>query len=133
MAKRIIFLIRGKLGDSLVAYSVFKKYVDNHPDENISLLIRRNYAELLQNEKGFRIIPYRNRLQATSALLASRLFGKNYDVFAVLWGFGEIVPLLARVSNAKRKIYLDSRYSTVLTEYPSDDNNARHWSVYSIT
>ena len=50
-ARRILFVIRGKLGDSLVLYAMVRAYIQAHPQDQVSLLIRRDYALLLKHEK----------------------------------------------------------------------------------
>ncbi len=125
MKRKILFLIRGKLGDSLVAYSVFHTYVERHPEDDITLVIRTNYAELVRGERGFHLIPYKSRFQIMAWFLLQRLLGKRYDVFAVLWGFGDVLLTLSRICNAERKIYLDDRYAETFKEFPVDGRDLR--------
>lgn len=136
MPEKILFLIRGKLGDSLVCLGVLKEYAARHPDQEITALVRRNYAEIVAGESGFHIVPYKNRLQAILYLLARRLIRGRFDVFAVLVGYGDIVPKLARLSGARRRIYLDGRFAGVLPEYPAALSMERQvdppWQVASI-
>jgi ADP-heptose:LPS heptosyltransferase len=118
MPEKILFLVRSKLGDSLVAVSVIQEYASRHPDQEITALVRSNYAEIVAGEGGIHVVPYKNRLQAFLYLLARRLLRGRFDVFAVLVGYGDIVPKLARLSGARRRIYLDGRFAGVLPEYP---------------
>lgn len=118
MANRFIFLIRGKLGDSLVAYSVFREFLVRHPDDDVILMVKRNYLPLLEGERGFSLVPYKNRTQAALFMLMQRLLGRRISAFTVLWGSGDNLKTLAKFSGAKRRIFLDDRYSDVFTEFP---------------
>ena len=84
MPEKILFLIRSKLGDSLVSFSVVQEYAARHPDQEITALVRSSYAEIVAGEGGIHIVPYKNRLQVFLYLLARRLLHGRFDVFAVL-------------------------------------------------
>jgi ADP-heptose:LPS heptosyltransferase len=115
--RRILFVIRGKLGDSLIAYAAVRKYVDEFPGDEVTLLMRRDYARLLKGERGFRLIPFRSRLEMLIKLIVLRA-QKPFDVLAVLWGFGPPMRTIAKWTRAKRKIYLDGRFSDAYPEWP---------------
>ncbi len=136
MPENILFLIRGKLGDSLVCFSVLKEYAARHPDQEVTAFVRRNYAEIFAGEGGIHVVPYKNRLQVYLHLIVHRLLRGRFDVFAVLVGYGDIVPKLARLSGARRKIYLDGRFADVLPEYPPALSMERQvdppWQVASL-
>ena len=54
MRRRVLFVIRGKLGDTLVAFATVRQYSDTFPDDDITLMTRAGYAELLARERGVR-------------------------------------------------------------------------------
>jgi ADP-heptose:LPS heptosyltransferase len=118
-AQRVLFVIRGKLGDSLVLYAMVRAYIESRPQDQVSLLIRRDYALLLMREPGLRIIPFNSRVEMMARLLWLRLAEPAFDVLAALWGFGNPVPRIAQLTRAKRKIYLDGRYPKWYPEWPA--------------
>jgi ADP-heptose:LPS heptosyltransferase len=118
-ARRILFVIRGKLGDSLVLYAMVRAYIQAHPQDQVSLLIRRDYALLLKHEPGLRIIPFNSRVEMMARLLWLRFAEPAFDVLAALWGFGKPVLRIAQLTQAKRKIYLDGRYPKWYPEWPA--------------
>jgi hypothetical protein len=116
VARRVLFFIRGKLGDSLVLYSAVRRYVDQFPGDDVTLAIRRDYAFLLRKEAGFRLLPFGSRLEMMVRLFLLR-FSRPFDVLAVLWGFGNPTRSLAKLVRAKRRIYFDSRFADVFPEW----------------
>lgn len=64
MEQRILFIIRGKLGDTLVAYSVAREFMLRHPQHEVTLIVRAHYVPLIQPAQGvpYAVIPYRNRM-----------------------------------------------------------------------
>ncbi len=52
--RRVLFLVRGKLGDTLTAYASVRAFADRHPDWDVALLTRTDYARLLEGEAGVR-------------------------------------------------------------------------------
>jgi hypothetical protein len=121
--RRILFVIRGKLGDSLIAWSAARKYVDEFPGDDVTLLMRRDYARLIQGERGFRLIAFGSRLEMLLRLVALRIFEKPFDVLAVLWGFGPPMRTIAKWTRAHRKIYLDGRFAGSYPEWPGISPN----------
>ena len=119
MHNRVLFMIRGKLGDSLVAYAVARAYIDRHPDQEIHLLLRRDYAPLIAHERGFQLLPFGSRIEMILRLLWLRIRGVGFDAFVVLLGFGKPVRMAARIAGAGRNIYLDGRFADVFSEFPA--------------
>jgi hypothetical protein len=117
-ARRILFVIRGKLGDSLVLYSAVRQYRAQFPGDDLTLAIRRDYAHLLRGETGLRLLPFGSRLEMLVRLVWLRLTAPPFDVLAVLWGFGAPIRLLGRMVRARRKIHIDGRFPEVLPEWP---------------
>jgi|GEM_PF-2177181 len=120
MKQRFLFLIRGKLGDTLVAYSVLREFLLRHPEHEVTLIARQNYLSLIAPPLGVRyeLIPYRGRLECWWAVLRRRVLAGRWNVFAVLWGTGKNLAQLARVSGARRRLYLDGRYRDQFPEFP---------------
>ena len=110
MSQRILFVIRGKLGDTLVNFMTVRRYADTYPDDVVWLLTRQNYAALLKNEAGIRMIGFDSRLGMYIRLFWLRFTQPAFDVLAVLWGFGKPIEVIGRLIKAKRKIYLDGRF-----------------------
>lgn len=117
MARKVLFVIRGKLGDSLVLYSAVRQYLAQYPDDDVTLAIRRDYADLLRGESGLRLLPFGSRLEMIARLLWLRLTAARFDILAVLWGFGPPIRLLGRLVRAKRKIHIDERFPDVFPEW----------------
>lgn len=117
MRRRILFLVRGKLGDSLIAYATVRQYVDSFPDDEVTLLIRSKYAPLLAGEKGVRIFGFSNRLSLLARLLRLAL-EPRFDALLAIWAFGNQVRWAGRLVRARRKVYLDRRFADVFPEYP---------------
>lgn len=117
MRRRVIFLIRGKLGDSLTAYATVRQYADSFPDDDSTLLIRSKYAGLLAREKGVRILGFSNRLSLLAQLLRLA-FEPGFDALLAIWAFGNQVRWVGRLVRARRKVYLDRRFADIYPEYP---------------
>lgn len=118
MKRRILFLIRGKLGDSLVLFSAVQRFLARNPDVDAVLALRRDYARLVAADSRAAILPFGSRLELLLRLLAMRLSGRRFDVFAVLWGFGGVTEWMARLSGAKRRIFFDGRRPACFPEWP---------------
>ena len=119
MPRRVLFVIRGKLGDSLVLYAAVRRYVEQFPEDHVTLAIRRDYARLLEAEPGFTLLPFGSRLEMALRLAWLRASGAPFDVLAVLWGFGPAMRILARLVNARRRIYLNERFADLYPEWPT--------------
>lgn len=118
MRRRVLFIIRGKLGDSLHAFAIVQEYLALHAQDEVTTLMRRDYAELVRAEPGFVLVRYRNALQALLWALLQRLFARPFDALIVLRGFGPRIRDLGRLIKARRKIYLDGRFASEFPEYP---------------
>lgn len=116
MPRRVLFVIRGKLGDTLVAFATARRYADVFPDDEVTLLTRSGYAALLRAEKGMRVLGFSSRIGMLLLLIRLR-FATAFDALLVLWGFGTPIMWIGRLVRARRKIYLDARYSRIFTEY----------------
>lgn len=104
MSRRILFAIRSKLGDTLISYACVRTFVDAHPDDQITLLTRSAYGDLLASETGLRVIGFDSRIGMFFKLLWLRLTTPAFDVLAVLWGSGAPVRRIGQWVAAKRKI-----------------------------
>jgi ADP-heptose:LPS heptosyltransferase len=116
MPRRVLFVIRGKLGDTLVAYATVRRYADAFPADEVTLLTRSGYAELLAGEAGVRVIGFSSRIGMLVQLLRLRL-EPRFDALLVLWGFGTPIEWIGRLVRAHRKVYLDGRYPRVFPEH----------------
>ena len=61
MQKRILFVVRSKLGDTLINYALIRQYVDLNPDDIVFFLVRKDYASIIKNEIGIKIIPFSSK------------------------------------------------------------------------
>jgi ADP-heptose:LPS heptosyltransferase len=116
MARRVLFVIRGKLGDSLVAFATVRSYADAFPSDDTWLLTRSNYAPLFAKEANIRVVGFSSRLEMFWLLVKLRAH-PMFDALLVLWGFGNPIKWIGRMIKARRKIYLDGRYRSIYTEY----------------
>jgi ADP-heptose:LPS heptosyltransferase len=122
--RRVLFVIRDRLGDSLHAFAIVQEYLALHPQDDVTVLMRRDYAELVRAEPGFALVRYRNAMQVMLWALGRRLFAKPFDALIVLRGFGPRIRDLGRLIRARRKIYLDGRFASVFPEYPQPLDDA---------
>ena len=116
MARRVLFVIRGKLGDTLVAFATVRVYADAFPDDDVTLITRSAYADLLGGEKGIRVLGFSSRI-GMLCVLARLWFERPFEGLLVLWGFGTPIAWIGRMVRARRKIYLDGRYAEIYPEY----------------
>ena len=116
MPRRVLFVIRGKLGDTIVAFATVRRYADAFPNDNVTLLTRSGYAALLADEKGIRVLGFSSRIGMFLLLLRLR-FEARFDALLVLWGFGPSIKWIGRLVSARRKIYLDARYPRIFPEH----------------
>jgi hypothetical protein len=103
LKRRVLFVLRGKLGDTI---------------DDLTLLVRANYAPLFAREAGLRVIGFSSRLAMFAKLAWMRWFEPPFDALLVLLGFGPPVRRLGRMVRARRKIYLDGRFREVYPEWP---------------
>jgi ADP-heptose:LPS heptosyltransferase len=118
LQRRVLFVLRGKLGDTIVAYATVRAYADANPGDQLTLLVRANYAPLFAREAGLRVIGFSSRLAMFAKLAWMRWFEPPFDALLVLLGFGPPVRWLGRMVRARRKIYLDGRFREVYPEWP---------------
>ena len=118
MARRVLFVLRGKLGDTLILFMAVRRYVEQFAQDDVTLLVRKDYADLLAGERGFRLMPFGSRLEMVARLAWLRVRRESFDVLAVLWGFGPPMRTIAKLVAARRKIYLDGRFSDLYPEWP---------------
>lgn len=127
MNQRLLFVIRGKLGDTLVAFSVLRELLLRHPEYEATVIVRRNYLPLLAPAAGlsYTLIPYCGRVQCWWEVFKRRCLRGAWDVCAVLWGTGENLAWLAQASGARRRLYLDERYKNTFPEFPARTPHVR--------
>lgn len=118
MSRRIMFVIRGKLGDSLLAFMVLRAYAMTFPDHEICLLTRRAYVSLFEEEMPGQVIGFNSRIEMILRLLWLRLQRRRFDVLAILWGFGSPIGWVGRWVMATQKIYLNGRMAKIFPAYP---------------
>jgi len=111
MPRRILFAIRSKLGDTLISYAAARAYVDAHPEDDVTLLTRSDYAQLLAGETGLRVIGFDSRIEMRAKLLWLRLSEPAFDVLAVLWGSGPPIAAIGRGVKAARKIAWNNKFA----------------------
>jgi ADP-heptose:LPS heptosyltransferase len=117
-SRRVLFVIRGKLGDTISAYATVRAYAEAHPRDEITLLVRANYAPLFVRESGLRLVGFSSRLAMFAKLLWLRWTEPPFDALLVLLGFGPPIRRLGSMVRAARKIYLDGRFADVYPEWP---------------
>lgn len=116
--RRVLFVIRGKLGDTISAYATVRAYAEAHPEDEITLLVRANYAPLFARESGLRLIGFSSRIAMFAKLAWLRWTEPPFDALLVLLGFGPPIRRLGGMVRAARKIYLDARFADVYPEWP---------------
>jgi ADP-heptose:LPS heptosyltransferase len=135
MPRRVLFVIRGKLGDTLVAYATVRRYADAFPADEVTLLTRAGYAELFAREAGVRVIGFSSRIGMLMQLVKLRI-EPRFDALLVLWGFGTPIEWIGRLVRSRRKVYLDARYPHVFPEHadlaPHRLQSEPMWRVASI-
>jgi ADP-heptose:LPS heptosyltransferase len=116
--RRVLFVLRGKLGDSIAAFATVRAYADAFPADAVTLLVRANYAPLFAREPGLRVIGFSSRLAMFSTLAWLRWTEPAFDALLVLLGAGPPIRRLGRMVRAQRKIFLDGRFPDVYPEWP---------------
>ena len=127
MSRRILFAIRSKLGDTLISYCCVRAFADAHPDDQVTLLTRSAYAQLLADEAGIRIVQFNSRIGMFIKLMWLRLAAPAFDVLAVLWGSGAPVRRIGQWAKARRKIAWSKKFAPTIFEegtLPAD-----HWLI----
>ena len=118
MSRRILFALRGKLGDTLACFASVQAWRDAHPEDRLTLLTRRDYANLLRGEPGVEVVGFNSRLGMILRLLGWRLLRPPFAALAVLWGFGKPIRWIGKLARAPRKAYLDGRFAPLFDAWP---------------
>lgn len=116
--RRVLFVIRDKLGDSLLAFATVRSYLDARPRDEVTVLMRQDYAQLVAGEAGFRLVRYRGGAQALLWAIGQRLWVPPYDAVVVLRGFGGRLAQIGRLLPARRKISFSATQRKVFAETP---------------
>ena len=127
MSRRILFAIRSKLGDTLISYQAVRAYADAHPRDEVTLITRAAYANLLRDEAGIRVIGFSSRISMAWKLLWMRCTRPAFDVLAVLWGSGPRIARLGALTHARRKIAWTNRFAPRMFEQGA--LRADHWLI----
>lgn len=127
MTRRVLFVLRGKLGETVVAFATVRAFADAYPTDEVTLLVRANYAPLFEREAGMRVIGFSSRLAMFAKLLLLRFFAAPFDALLVLLGAGPPIARLGRLVRARRKIFLDGRFKDVYPEWPEVPRDHRHF------
>lgn len=116
--RRVLFVLRGKLGDTVACFATVRAYADAFPEDEVTLLVRANYAPLFAGEAGIRVIAFPSRLAMFAKLLYMRWLEAPFDALLVLLGAGPPILRLGQLVRAERKIFLDGRFRDVYREWP---------------
>ena len=118
MTRRFLFVLRTKLGDTLIHFQTVQAFVARHPGDEVTLLIRRDYAPLLEGETGMRFVLFGNRAEMVAKLLWLRIAAKPFDALAVLTGYGPAMLQIAKLVRARRRLFFDARFPDSYPEFP---------------
>jgi ADP-heptose:LPS heptosyltransferase len=118
MARRFLFVLRTKLGDTLIQFQTAQAFAARHPGDEITVLTRRDYAPLLAGEPRMRFVFFRNRAEMVVRLLWLRIVERPFDALAVFIGYGPAMLQIARLVRARRKLFFDARFPDAFPEYP---------------
>lgn len=127
MKRRVLFVLRGKLGDTIVAFATVRAYADAFPDDDVTVLVRANYAPLLEREMGMRVIGFASRLAMYARLALLRWLEAPFDALLVLLGAGPPIAALGRKVRAQRKVFLDGRFKDIYPEWPEIPAKHQHF------
>lgn len=116
--RRVLFFLRGKLGDTVACFATVRAYADAFPDDDVTLLVRANYAPLFRGEQGIRVAGFSGKAVLYAKLALMRWFEPSFDALLVLLGSGPPILRLGRMVRASRKIFPDGRFSEVFPEWP---------------
>ena len=125
--RRVLFVLRGKLGDTVVSFATVRAYADAHTGDQVTLLVRGNYAFLFEREAGIRVLGFSSRLAMFAKLALLRYSEPPFDALLVLLGAGPPIARLGRLVRARRKIFLDGRFKDVYPEWPDTPRDHRHF------
>ena len=124
--RRVLFVLRGKLGDTVVCFATVRAYADAYPGDAVTLLVRANYAPLFEREAGMRVIGFSSRLALFAKLELMRLREPPFDALLVLLGAGPAIARLGKLIRAGRKLFLDARFPEVYPEWPDIPRDHLH-------
>ena len=116
--RRVLFVLRTKLGDTLIHFQTVQAFVARHPRDEVALLIRRDYAPLLEGTQGVRFVWFRNRAELVAKLLWLRLTRPSFDALVVLTGYGPAMLQIATLARATRRLFFDARFPDAYPESP---------------
>lgn len=116
--RRFLFVLRTKLGDTLIHFQTVRAFAARHPDDEITLATRADYAPLLEGEPGVRILRFANRAELLAKLAWLRLTAPSFDALAVLTGYGPSMLQVARLVRARRRLFFDARFPAAYPEHP---------------
>ena len=116
--RRVLFVLRGKLGDTVTAFATVRAYADALPDDDVTLLVRSSYAPLFRGEQGIRVVGFSSRVVMFAKLAMMRWLEPPFDALLVLLGSGAPILRLGRMVRAGRKIFPDGRFREVYPEWP---------------
>jgi ADP-heptose:LPS heptosyltransferase len=125
--RRVLFVLRGKLGETVVAFATVRAFADAYPGDDVTLLVRANYAPLFEREAGMRVIGFSSRITMFAKLLGLRWFEAPFDALLVLVGAGPPIARLGRLVRARRKVFLDGRFKDVYTQWPQVPVDHQHF------
>jgi len=125
--RRVLFVLRGKLGETMVAFATVRAFADACPGDDVTLLVRANYLPLFEGEAGMRVIGFSSRLAMYAKLARLRLFEAPFDALLVLVGAGPPIARLGRMVRARRKIYLDGRFKDIYAQWPQVPDDHLHF------
>jgi ADP-heptose:LPS heptosyltransferase len=117
--RRFLFVLRTKLGDTLIHFQTVRAFAARHPGDEITLATRADYAPLLEGEPGVRLLRFRNRAEMVSKLLWLRLTRPSFDALAVLTGYGPSMLQVARLVRTRRRLFFDARFPQAYPEHPA--------------
>ena len=116
--RRVLFVLRGKLGDTVTCFATVRAYADAFPGDDVTLLVRASYAPLFRGEQGLRVVGFSSRVVMFAKLAMIRWLEPPFDALLVLLGAGPPIVRLGRMVRARRKIFHDGRYPGVYPEWP---------------
>jgi ADP-heptose:LPS heptosyltransferase len=116
--RRVLFVLRGKLGDTVASFATVRAYADAFPGDDVTLLVRASYAPLFRSEQGIRVVDFSSRVVMFAKLAMIRLLEPPFDALLVLLGSGAPILRLGRMVRADRKIFLDGRLREIYPEWP---------------
>ena len=118
MTRRVLFVLRTKLGDTLIHFQTVRAFAARHAGDDVWLLTRADYAPLLEGEPGVRLVRFANRAAMIVKLLWLRVTQPAFDALAVLIGYGPAMLQIAKLVRAKRRLFFDARFPEAYPEHP---------------